>query len=177
MQWVKDLALSLLVAAVTQVWSLVLELLHATSAAKKKKKSITKTVLKKSIIYFKEPLTFAITINSKHVSFISQKWINYTMYRFFLFFLWPHLQHVEVPGPGTESEPQPHLCHNVSNARSFNPLYQAGDQTTASIATTAAAVRFLTHCATAGTPTIYSFKKHIYTYIHLWDRKRFFEQQ
>ena len=34
----------------------------------------------------------------------------------------------------------------------FNALQRAGDQTYASSATWAAAVRFLTHCATAGTP-------------------------
>lgn len=32
-------------------------------------KSITKTVIKKSIIYFKEPLTFVIRINSVHITF------------------------------------------------------------------------------------------------------------
>ena len=40
-----------------------------------------------------------------------------------------------------------------SNARSFNPLYQAGDWTCASSVTGATAVRFLTHCTTTGTPT------------------------
>ena len=42
-----------------------------------------------------------------------------------------------------------------SNARSFNPPRQARDQTHASTATQAAAVRFFTQWATAGTP-IYS---------------------
>lgn len=32
-------------------------------------KSITKIVIKKSIIYFKEPLTFVIRINSVHITF------------------------------------------------------------------------------------------------------------
>ena len=31
---------------------------------------------------------------------------NYFTLVLFLFFLWPHLWHMEVPGPGIESEPQ-----------------------------------------------------------------------
>ena len=38
------------------------------------------------------------------------------------------------------------------NARYFNPLGWAGDRTCTSTATRAAAVRFLTHCSTEGTP-------------------------
>ena len=44
------------------------------------------------------------------------------------------------------------LYHSCSTMGSFNPLYQARDQTLASAATQAVVVRFLTHCATAGTP-------------------------
>ena len=46
---------------------------------------------------------------------------------------------------------QVHLYHICRNAISFNPLAQAGDQTWASMKTWGLAVRFLTHCATAGT--------------------------
>jgi len=53
---------------------------------------------------------------------------------------------MEVPSPGTESEPQ--LC----NAGSFNPVQQVGDQSCASAVTRATVVRFITHCIMAGTP-------------------------
>ena len=43
-----------------------------------------------------------------------------------------------------------HCSH--SNTRSFNPLHQARDRTHASAVTQATAVRFLTQCATVGTP-------------------------
>ena len=43
-------------------------------------------------------------------------------------------------------------CNLYGNARSFNSLHQAGDKTCSSAVTQSAAVRFLTHCATAGTP-------------------------
>lgn len=44
-----------------------------SSIKKSQLKSIIKIVLKKSTIYFKEPLTFVVRINSVHVSFLSQK--------------------------------------------------------------------------------------------------------
>ena len=50
-----------------------------------------------------------------------------------------------VPGPGIESEPQ---------LRSFNPLHQTENRTCASAEIPDAAGGFLTHCATAGTPTV-----------------------
>ena len=48
------------------------------------------------------------------------------------------------------------------NARSFNPLPQAGDQTQASTATQAATVRFVTHCATVGTPAKFLINNDIF---------------
>ena len=51
-----------------------------------------------------------------------------------------------------------HNCdpsHSCSNAGSFNPLHQVRDQTYTSTVTWAAAVRFLTHCTTVGTPIIF----------------------
>ena len=48
---------------------------------------------------------------------------------FSLFFLWPHPQHVEVPGPETESEPQLWQCWIL------NPLCLAGDGAPTSAAT------------------------------------------
>ena len=63
---------------------------------------------------------------------------------FFFFFSpisWPPLQHVDVPGPRTESEPQLQQCQILK------PLWQAGDWTWVSSATRAAAVGSLTHFA------------------------------
>ena len=53
----------------------------------------------------------------------------------------------EFPGQGLN------LSCTCSHTQSFNPLHQAGDQTLVSTGTRDAAVGFLTHCATAGTPT------------------------
>ena len=48
----------------------------------------------------------------------------------FIFFLfWPYLQYMDVPRPGTESEPQLRQ-HSI-----LNPLCQAGDQTCAATET------------------------------------------
>ena len=44
------------------------------------------------------------------------------------------------------------LGPSCSNARTFNPLHRAGDQTRTSAATQVAVVGFLTHCITVGTP-------------------------
>ena len=63
----------------------------------------------------------------------------------------PSPVHMKVSGPGIESKLK--LCHSCSNARSFFPLQGAGDQTLVSSVTQATAVRFVTRCATAGTPS------------------------
>ena len=54
------------------------------------------------------------------------------------------------------------LCLNCANARSFNPLCQAGDQTHASSVTWTIAVGF-THCTTAGTPLVIDKCFWVYT--------------
>ena len=64
----------------------------------------------------------------------------------FFFFLGPHRQHMEVLRPRIETETQ------LQPKPTFNPLHQAGDRTHTLAETQVAAVRFLTHCATAGTP-------------------------
>ena len=51
------------------------------------------------------------------------------------------------------------LCHNCSNVRSFNLLCQTRDRTHTSTAIWDAAVRFLTHCTTVGTPITSIFLK------------------
>ena len=63
--------------------------------------------------------------------------------------------------------------HSCGNARSFNPLCWTGDWTCASSVTWAAAVRFLTHCTTRGTPVTYSYLEWAMDYLdkrkgHLW---------
>ena len=95
---------------------------------------------------------------------------------FFFCFLGPHLQPVEVPRLGVQSELQlpvyttatatpdpshvfdPHQCsqhHSSQQHWILNPLSQARDQTCASAATPAAAIGFSTHCTTAGTPEVF----------------------
>ena len=64
-----------------------------------------------------------------------------------VYFLWLHPQHMAVPGPGTESELQP-----WQRWIPLNLVCWARDWTHASSVTQAAAVGFLTHHATAGTP-------------------------
>ena len=59
---------------------------------------------------------------------------------------------MEVPGQGLNLGHSCNLCHSCSNARSLTPLCRAGDGTCISEVTRAAAVRFLTHCATSGAP-------------------------
>ena len=66
----------------------------------------------------------------------------------FILLLWLHLWHMEVSGPGIESEPQ--LWQYQTLQRTV--LGQGWACTSA--ATQAATVRFLTHWATAATPTV-----------------------
>ena len=47
--------------------------------------------------------------------------------------------------------------HSCSNTRSFNPLHQARGGTCTSTGTQATAVRFSTHCTTAGAPSVITF--------------------
>ena len=66
---------------------------------------------------------------------------------------------MEVPG---------HPRHSFSNAKSFNTLGQARNWTHASTATWATAVRFLTHCATVGTPKHYFDQLKVMEDFHIW---------
>ena len=50
-------------------------------------------------------------------------WDASNFHLFIYLFLWPHLRHMEVPGPGIESKPQ--LQSMPQLARSFNPLHEA----------------------------------------------------
>ena len=55
------------------------------------------------------------------------------------------------------------LDHSCGNARSFNPLHQAGNQTWTFAVTQATEVGFLTHGATAGTPDFYSDSYYLFS--------------
>ena len=66
------------------------------------------------------------------------------------------------------------LCHIHSNAESFNPLHEAGNQTCTSAVTQATAVGFLNHCTTAGTPSPPTFKGNLcygnFTFVFIQDK-------
>ena len=64
------------------------------------------------------------------------------------FVLWLHLKHMEVPSPGTESEPQPQPVLQVWQCHCAGLGIKPATQTTA--------VTFLTYWATAGTPYKFS---------------------
>ena len=110
-----------------------------------------------------EPITSWLLVR---VISITPKWerLNFffncdkrKIYSFFFLNLWPHLQHVKVPGPGTESELQLQPMPYCGITGSFNLLHLAGDWIPASAWTQAAAVGFLTHWATAGIPHLNHF--------------------
>ena len=75
----------------------------------------------------------------------------------FYLFKMPHPWHMEGPRPGTESEPELWPKPQLHQCWTFNPLWQAGDGTCTSVVSTAAAVGFLTYCATVGTPVSYFY--------------------
>ena len=58
----------------------------------------------------------------------------------------------KFPGQGLNPNCSHDLHHSCGSTRSFNPLCLSEGQTAISAATQAAAVRFLTHCSTVGTP-------------------------
>ena len=63
--------------------------------------------------------------------------------------------HMELPGPGIEAELQLQSTLRLPRHRILNPLRQAQHWTHVSTVTWAAAVAFLTYCATVGTPDIF----------------------
>ena len=89
--------------------------------------------------------------------FFSPSYSSFSSSSFFFFM--GHLQHMEVPRPGVESELQVWPTLQLQQPRSFNPLHWAWDWTCTSAVTQATAVRFLTHCTTAGTPWESSYWK------------------
>ena len=78
-----------------------------------------------------------------------------------IFFFNGHFLGIQkFPDQGLNSSCSCDLYHSCSNARSFNSLHQAGDLTFTFSVTRAAAVGFLTNCATEGTPTYSFLKQH-----------------
>ena len=71
----------------------------------------------------------------------------------FIYLLWIYPWHMEVQGQGLNPSHSSDLYHGCGNGKSLNPLHhQGGEQTLTSAVTQAAAVGFLTHCTTVGTP-------------------------
>ena len=76
----------------------------------------------------------------------------FVVFCFGLVFLWLYPGHMQVPRPGTESQPQLQPTPQLWQCRTFNPLCQAEDPNCTSAVTHASAAGFLAHCARAGTP-------------------------
>ena len=94
--------------------------------------------------------------------------IQFFCFLFFVFFFNGHT-HVIWKFLGQNLSHSLDLCCSRGNSRSFNPLRQGGDQIHASTVTGAAAVGFLTHCTTAGTPHSQCFYYlHIHWYLQGW---------
>ena len=72
--------------------------------------------------------------------------------------VWLHTRHMEIPGQGLNLSLSCDLHCSCGYARSFNPLHWTWDGACNSTVAPAAAVRLLTHCATAGTPEAVFFK-------------------
>ena len=70
----------------------------------------------KHLCYFKRIFNFKNNRFFKKTHMVTPK----PTYLFFLFVFWPHPQHMEVPGSGTESESQPQL----RLCQIFNPPHQ-----------------------------------------------------
>ena len=82
----------------------------------------------------------------------------------FLFLMATHKAYGNSRGQGLNPSLACDLHRSCSNARSFNPLYWAGDWTHTSVATRATAVEFLTYSTVAGTP-ISALNTDVYTYM------------
>ena len=83
-------------------------------------------------------------------SMVLGSWWELHNYLFYFFMATP--TGMKFPSQGLNPSCSCNLCHSCGNARSFNPLHQAGGWNRGSAVTRAAAVRFLTHCAREGTP-------------------------
>ena len=78
------------------------------------------------------------------------------------FFFNGHICGIQTfPGQGFYLSHSCDLHGSCSITGSFNPLLWAEDRTCTSTVTQATAVRFLTYCATAGTPTFFFFSQSL----------------
>lgn len=75
-----------------------------------------------------------------------------TEWRTDILYFWPHMGHMEIPRPRTETELQLQPTLELQQYQILNPLGWAGDPTFTSTVTWAAAIRFLSHYNTTGTP-------------------------
>ena len=108
----------------------------------------------------KQSLHIVSTTIIKDLPRVSQR-ISLANWVFFLFLiLWLHPQHMEVPRPGIESELPLQTNCSWGNVRSFNPLGHDRYWPWTSSLTSAAAVGFLTHCTTVGTPGWLTLERH-----------------
>ena len=82
--------------------------------------------------------------------------IYFILLFYFIFFGHTH-DTWKLPGQGLNLSPRCDLCHNCGNTESFNPLNWARDWAHTSVGTQVAAVEFLTHSATVGTPNMQGF--------------------
>ena len=76
---------------------------------------------------------------------------------------------MEVPGPGNEPEPQLWPTQQLQQHQSFKPMCRARDQTHTPAVTWAAAVGFLTHCATERTLAFYIWMKLNLPIFSFWE--------
>ena len=102
-------------------------------------------------------LNFIVYFLAVHV--LNQSYPNVALWDLYVCFLLslflfksPNWGIWKFPGQVLNPSRSCNLDPSCSNARSFNPLHPARDQTHTSAVTWAAAVRFLTYCTTAGTP-------------------------
>ena len=84
-------------------------------------------------------------------------YLLFSIYFLFFIFMAAPVAHGSSLGQGLNTSHSCDLCHSCSNAQSSNPLYQVRDQTLASAATWAAAIKFLTRWATVETPGFFVF--------------------
>ena len=80
--------------------------------------------------------------------------------------LWPNLWHMEIPRPGSESEPQLQTTLHLQQHGSFNPLHQVSNAHLHR--GWAIVIAFLTHCATAETPCQTYLFIYLYSFSFLW---------
>lgn len=98
-------------------------------------------------------LDFCVDIHF-HFTWVYTRWVPCKLCLPFFIFFWLRPRHMEVPTPGIESEPPQRPRLQLQQHQILSPPAPARDQTHAFAATRATTVRFLTHHATMGTPSL-----------------------